>query len=454
VSLHVQLRSNRYLLLLTLMWGALSFHWTVLGNNIVPTRVLSFATDSTKGTMLGLVTVIGALVSMLTGPIVGVLSDESRHRWGRRRPFLAVGVALNSVALLALIGTQTFAGFVLAFVAVQLFANLAGSPYTALIPDQVPDMQKGKATGFAGFAEVLGRLVGAILGGLMISMPAVAATLGAVLFFLPRSLRLEPMLPLMLLTIAITVGTMLVTVLQVPEQVPETLAVAPRPHLLRRAFVFDVRAERSFAWLLAARGFNMLAINTIVTFLLYYVRDYLGVADISEANAKLGYLFAASAVTTLPSSLIVGYLIDREQRRKRWVYASGAGLAVVSMAFIVIDTFGAALLVGALFGLCYGAYFTSDWALALALLPKGDSAAKYMGIWGIAGTFPQVLAPGIGGMLLDIFNRVGHNYGYPVVFFTVVVYLIVGTLMLVKVVEPIEDISAAVATQPVEPRAV
>lgn len=428
--------STRYLIALTVMWGALSFHWTVLTNNVVPTRVLSFASEDTKGSALGLVTVVGAFVSILTGPIAGVLSDESRSRWGRRRPFLAVGVLFNAIALLALIAARTFTGFVLAFAAIQFLANFSGSPYTALIPDQVPDRQKGKATGFAGFADVLGRLAGAILGGVMISMPALTALLGAGLFFLPSALRQDPMLPLMLLTVATTVGAMLFTVLYVHEEVPETDAVKPRSHLLWRAFTFDIRAERSFAWLLAARGFNMLAINTIVTFLLYYVRDYLGFKDLGEANARLGYLFAVSAVTTLPSSLLVGYVIDRYQRRKLWVYASSAGLALVSVAFVLIEHFGSAMWTGAAFGLCYGAYFTSDWALALALLPKGDTAAKYMGIWGIAGTFPQVLAPGIGGLLLDAVNRAGHNRGYQALFATVVVYLAVGTFMLIRVVEP------------------
>lgn len=432
----MRLRSSRYLIVLTVMWGALSFHWTVLSNNIVPTRVLSFATESNKGSLLGLATVIGAFVSMLVGPIAGVLSDESRSRWGRRLPFLAVGMAANAVALLALIGARTLAGFILAFVAVQCFANFGGFPYTALIPDQVPDLQKGKATGFAGFAEVIGRLVGAIVGGLLISAPAAAVALGSVLFFLPAALRHDPMLPLMLLTVAITVGAMLFTVACVQEDVPAAPAHGRRAHLLWHAFTFDVRQESSFAWLLAARAFRMLAINTIVTFLLYYVRDYLGVTDVAEANAKLGYLFAVSSVTTLPSALAVGFLIDRHQRRKFWVYASSAGLAVVCLAFILVKQFEQALLVGAGFGLCYGAYFTSDWALALSLLPKGDEAAKYMGIWGIAGTFPQVLAPGIGGLLLDGFNRLGPNWGYPVLFLTVVLYLLVGTIMLVKVHEP------------------
>ncbi|MFI5398429.1 MAG: MFS transporter [Candidatus Binatia bacterium] len=441
----MQSRSTRYLIVLSVMWGALSFHWTVLSNNIVPTRVLSFATESNKGTLLGLATVVGALVSMVTAPIAGVLSDESRSRWGRRRPFLAVGIAANSIALLALIGARTLIGFTCAFAAVQLFANLAGSPYTALIPDQVPDLQKGKATGFAGFAEVVGRLAGAVAGGLMISLPAVALVLGSVLVFLPQPLRGDPMLPIILLTIAVTVGAMLFTLVQVEEDLSR-VSRGRQTHILWHAFTFDVRAESSFAWLLAARGCRMLAINTLVTFLLYYVRDYLGVTDLNEANAKLGYLFAVSSITTLPSALIVGYLIDRYQHRKLWVYASCAGLALVCVAFILIRQFSQALAVGAAFGLCYGAYFTSDWALALSVLPKGDEAAKYMGMWGLAGTFPQVLAPGIGGVLLDTFNRLGPNWGYPAVFVTEVLYLLAGTVLLVKVTEPEgPTISAAAA---------
>jgi MFS family permease len=66
-----------------------------------------------------------------------------------------------------------------------------------------------------------------------------------------------------------------------------------------------------------------------------------------------------------------------------------------------------------------------------------------MGIWGIAGTFPQVLAPGIGGFLLDGFNRLGPNWGYPALFGTVVLYLVVGAAMLVKVVEPVPGSFAA-----------
>lgn len=62
------------------MWGALSFQWTVLVNNVVPTRVLLFATEDTKGQWLGLVTLVGAVFYMLTGPIAGVIPMPRRGR--------------------------------------------------------------------------------------------------------------------------------------------------------------------------------------------------------------------------------------------------------------------------------------------------------------------------------------------------------------------------------------
>ncbi|MFN8625905.1 MAG: hypothetical protein U0587_07990 [Candidatus Binatia bacterium] len=77
-------RTTRYLVALTLMWGALSFQWTVLVNNVVPTRVLLFATENTKGQWLGLVTLVGAVFYMLTARSPAL--SRCRAGGGRRRP--------------------------------------------------------------------------------------------------------------------------------------------------------------------------------------------------------------------------------------------------------------------------------------------------------------------------------------------------------------------------------
>lgn len=49
-----------------------------------------------------LVWIAGPLSGIITQPIVGVLADSNRSKWGRRRPYIAIGTAIVSVALLTL----------------------------------------------------------------------------------------------------------------------------------------------------------------------------------------------------------------------------------------------------------------------------------------------------------------------------------------------------------------
>ena len=48
---------------------------------------------------LGYITGAGAFAALFTGPVVGQLSDRTRSRWGRRRPFMVAGMLLGTLAL-------------------------------------------------------------------------------------------------------------------------------------------------------------------------------------------------------------------------------------------------------------------------------------------------------------------------------------------------------------------
>jgi MFS family permease len=75
-----------------------------------------------------------------------------------------------------------------------------------------------------------------------------------------------------------------------------------------------------------------------------------------------------------------------------------------------------------------------DWALATDVLPSRETAAaKDMGIWGIATTLPQVLAPLLGGPLLDTFNLREPNLGYVVLLVAGAVYLLIGSVLIWRI---------------------
>lgn len=58
-----------------------------------------------------LVWIAGPLSGLIVQPIVGTMADESRSKWGRRRPFIAGGSVIVAIALLVLGFTKDIVSF-------------------------------------------------------------------------------------------------------------------------------------------------------------------------------------------------------------------------------------------------------------------------------------------------------------------------------------------------------
>ena len=85
---------------------------------------------------------IGAIVAMLVNPIVGQLSDRTTSRFGMRKPWMVAGAALVLVALY-LMGTGGLMVVAVGWWLMQLAFNAVLATMTAVMPDQVPEEQRG-----------------------------------------------------------------------------------------------------------------------------------------------------------------------------------------------------------------------------------------------------------------------------------------------------------------------
>jgi len=206
------------------------------------------------------------------------------------------------------------------------------------------------------------------------------------------------------------------------EQVILELAVTVG---LLRMFDFNPRRDPDFAWVLVTRLVMMMGIYTIQTFLQYYIRDVVGAAHPEQQTTNF-IIFVS--LTSLVSAFTAGWLSDRFGR-KRIVYISGGLMSVVGFIFIVTHSLPIVLAAGAIFGLGYGAYSSVDWALVADVLPSHRDYARDMGIWNIALTLPQVIAPVLGGPLIDSFTRAGNpTLGFQLLFALAIVYCLIGTV--------------------------
>lgn len=96
-------------------------------------------------TQWGLMMLIYAFIDALDNPVYGFLSDRTRTRWGRRRPWLTIGTPLLSLCFIAfynlpafLAGDAVFAYCMLFYVLTGTVDSIINANYAALFPELFP----------------------------------------------------------------------------------------------------------------------------------------------------------------------------------------------------------------------------------------------------------------------------------------------------------------------------
>jgi MFS family permease len=410
--------------MLSFFWFATNAHWTAILLVTMPSQIKSAVGNDVKGSALGLALGIGALISMLAAPVFGALSDRIHLPGGRRKPWVVIGTIGNVVGLFGLAfliqpgHPESVTGWIIAFLFVQLFNNIATAPYSALIPDLVPAEQRGSASGWMGLMTMLGTFVGGLTGLFMDLMGGITAV-----YYV--------LIGLMLLG-------MLVTLVGVKE--PDVVITRTFNWSEFWRGLYNPFKHRDFTWVFLTRMLVTMGIYTVQEFLQYFMGDVVGapfalpglgvVADSPEA--AVSFFILPLLLGAIISSIVAGVLSDR-YGRKVMVYIAGALMGVVALIYVFFHSFLLVVLTGVVFGLGYGAYESVDWALASDVLPSMDDFAKDMGVWHVALVLPQVISTPIAGVLLDNFQAVGRvqnipNLGYTVIFCVAVVYFIFGTV--------------------------
>jgi MFS family permease len=391
-------------------WFAMSFHWGALLTVVIPAEVLRFVPEAQKGAYLGLLISSGAVMAMVISPISGALSDRSTLPMGRRRPFVIAGVLVNVLGLVGMRYAPTYAWYVGGVVVVQTATNFAGGAFNGFIPDRIPPSQRGITSGVLGFMMMAGTISGALLAGNLVGHGQTAWV-----YFIDAGLFLA------------------CTGIMVSRVREEPLSDAP-PFALGafvRSFWIDPRRYPDFGWMFLTRGLVMLGFYTMISSLLFFIKDTLHLT-VGEAARATGILSAVTIASGAVVALAAGWVSDRIGR-KGIVSASGFFLALTSFGLLMQPPFSTLIGIAVLFGIGYGAFTSVDWALAIDVLPSRGSAAKDLGIWGVANTLPQVLAPIVALPVLDVFNRTAPNSGYTVVFAGAIVCVVLASVFIWKI---------------------
>ncbi len=441
---------------------------------VVPLLVQQFVGEAQQGTFYGTIRLWSLMVALLWQSLTGMLSDRSTLRWGRRRPFIAIGT-LAQLVVMALIGfsagLEGITGYWVLFALLllsSLSSNTAHGAVQGIIPDLVPEEKRGRFSGVKAILEVplpviivsftIGKLIakGNMWGGLLLAMGILVAVM-LLTMLVPEKRHTEitpldwtPFLRLILMTALFTVvilGVGAVVNLVIGRMAGVTdpavmfgvmftagllamlLAVGMGVWLSVQVSIGGAaRKNPSFAWWVVSRLAFLVGSTNLAGFAVYFLQGRLGLEK-SEAAGPASTLIMIVGVFILFLALPSGFLADKFGRKPLLV-TSGLLAATGTLVLLLSPSMIAIYIGGILVGMGTGLFYTANWALGTDIVPKAE-AGRYLGISNLAGAGAGAVGAYIGGPIADYFTAnlpsvPGAGY--------VVLFAIYGMLFLFSIV--------------------
>lgn len=329
-----------------------------------------------------IVTGIGAIINIVFAYVGGAISDRTTFAFGRRRTWIMIGSIVGAASLMGVATAKSVNVIVVYWCVALLFYNFAFASYSALIPDQVEEQHRGKASGIIGLFNPLAILIG------MITMTALNSLTVTMKFGV-------------LSTVSV-VGAIIACILIKDPPIseyksPHKAAAASFSEKIGRIYP-SPRKYPFFTWACLTR-FLAAAAFAAQTYATIYLMQKFNVAQEAVTGiATLGSLI--NTVTLAVSSVIGGVLSDKFRKQKPFVGGAAVllGIGVWIMAFAPSVTFY--FVSQAVIGVGFGMFLAVDIALVARVLPNKEDAAKDFGIMNVANNIAGSVVPVIATPLI------------------------------------------------------
>ncbi len=316
-------------------------------------------------------------VSMI--PFIASLSDRTHTRFGRRMPYLMVGIPLAAIAFILLPNYTSFLTFMLIITVLNFSMAIFRAPTVALMPDITPAPLRSKANGIINF-----------MGGLA----SVFVLIGGSFLY-----KMNPNFPFIFTAVMMFFALFMLMKFIKEPQIGEASA---DERISIRASIKEIwiDTDRTTLYILLAIFFWFVGYQGVEATFSNYCVQFLGL-EVSDASLILGFFALSFLVFAIPA----GFIGAKFGKRKTiLVGLAGDAFVFILLSFVgTVIPFNQVLMMGLML---IGGFF---WALininSYPMVVERTSEAKigtFTGLYYFSSSLAAISGPLILGGLVDL----------------------------------------------------
>ncbi|SFN69610.1 MFS transporter [Proteiniclasticum ruminis] len=361
---------------------AISITWSVY-NAFMPLLLGNYLKSAA---LIGFIMTIDNYLALFIQPAVGFYSDKINTKFGRRMPFIMVGMPLAAVFMFLIPQTKSLYALVFALLFMNLSMSIYRSPVIALMPDITAKQHRSKSNSIINFMGGIGSLIAYLIGG--------------------RLFELNEGYPFILSSFLIlfSFGVLFLKIKEHRDVLHYESAEEKRNLIQGLGIAWKDKNARNLLFAICSW---FIAYNGIETFFTKYGQSYLGIQP-AQATTTLAFISLSFLVFAIPAG-IIGTKIGKKNTIRM-----GVGLAVIltlTLYLLKPQQSNMLLYMRILFlgvGFAWASININSYPLVADMSPLG-LLGTYTGVYYLFSSIANIISPVLLGFLIDLI-------GYQIVF--------------------------------------
>lgn len=380
---------------------SISLGWA-LYNGFVP----FFLNDYLASTaLIGFLMTIDNYIALFLQPYIGNRSDRTNTRYGRRMPYLLIGIPSTALFFSLIPFHTNLVTLIIFMVCMNLSMAIFRSPTIALMPDITPHSKRTKANGVINFMGGCGAIIALSAGSLLYDI--------------------EEFLPFLAVSMIFLIALWVIF-----NNINENRDAIPYTRTTTSKINYKMELNSPTVWLLSAIFFWFIAVQGMEALFTLYAVNELGFSK-SASAFSLAFFSLSFVLSSIPSGLL-----GAKYGKKNMILVGIIGLIFIffllnwAESLFLLRTI---LLIGGIFWACININ-------AYPFIVSTGSEHSYgtrTGLYYLVSSLAAIISPPTLGLLIDF-------WGFRMLFFAAAGSMLLALVCMLKVNNDTSTSSASV----------